>query len=499
MNRSVQIVTFLLVPLLFGCTAPQTPVVTLPQKLGIPQAFTTIRDARLNFRGNRPQREWKPPLKRISDPANLASELPGGAPMPKPIQVAAKIKQAEDLSEQKIKGLKYLGMIGCGCYDKDGDIQAAFLEALQDCTPCVRLAAIDALKITTDPSNRCSEDCLGRIKEVRERRFDRRFDRRRENCKKGLKRLCNSCGGEGCRLCACQCSSCSTETYDSGCSCGGHGCDVCNLNYHEVVTDCGYCGGSGCTACMPAGVMEECHCGGYGCHRCRNRVGQGHCQQGFGVCNTCGGGGCGSCGFCGTCLGKEICEQLEKMAYEQDKEGCWIEPMANIRAAAAELLSRCQLFPEEPTPAEDDGKEGPPAEDEKQEGPTPEDEVTKNGPPSYDQNAATTDQTQPKSYSFGDNVTSRVNYQGQPGNRAQQSGMVQGVVTPYGDGTVIIDLEDSYLLPVNSSILIQDSETSSYTFQVTASEVGRLQARPASNISNPFVERRFVHIGILAQ
>ena len=115
-----------------------SPVVTVWQRLGIPQTYTRVRDATLNRNGNFPGLERKPPLKKIADPENLESDNDA-------IRSAAEVKQEEDLAEQKIKALKYLATIGCGCYDKDGKIEAALLAGLKDCTPDVRMAAVDAL------------------------------------------------------------------------------------------------------------------------------------------------------------------------------------------------------------------------------------------------------------------------------------------------------------------------------------------------------------------
>jgi hypothetical protein len=123
---------------LVGCQVPNPPVTTVWQKLGVSQAAVGMRDALQNRGGDRPQREWKPPLKRIADPENLDSDNPA-------IAAAAKFKQQEDQKDQKIKAIKYLAQIGCGCYDKDGDVEAAFLAALDDCTPEVRIAAAEGL------------------------------------------------------------------------------------------------------------------------------------------------------------------------------------------------------------------------------------------------------------------------------------------------------------------------------------------------------------------
>src|SRR5688572_25487533 len=94
---------------------PPPPPATLWSFLGIPQGYRRMRDGLSNRNGNNPAAERQPPLKAIADPKNLKSEDPA-------IKKAAEIKQAEDLKKQKIKAIKYLASIGCGCYNRDGSI-----------------------------------------------------------------------------------------------------------------------------------------------------------------------------------------------------------------------------------------------------------------------------------------------------------------------------------------------------------------------------------------
>ncbi len=76
------------------------------------------------------------------------------------IQSAAKIKMAEDMKKQKLKALKYLADINCGCYNNDGKVEAAFLEALADCDPDVRLAAVEGLANAASCSSGEKKHCL---------------------------------------------------------------------------------------------------------------------------------------------------------------------------------------------------------------------------------------------------------------------------------------------------------------------------------------------------
>lgn len=135
-----------------GCaihTAP--PTVTVWNKLGIPQAFDAANANLINRRGNHPGLEKKPPLKRIADPANLKSPNPA-------IKAAAEIKAEEDLAPQKIKALKYLASIGCGCYDKEGKVEAALLAGLNDCTEEVRKTAAQTV-VTLVGNCSCHDGC----------------------------------------------------------------------------------------------------------------------------------------------------------------------------------------------------------------------------------------------------------------------------------------------------------------------------------------------------
>ena len=93
-----------------GRTLPPPAVpFTLWNFLGIPQGFNKIRDATTNRRGNFPGLERKPPMKALADPKNLESPVSA-------IKKAAEIKTEEDLAPQKIKAIKYLATVGCGCY-----------------------------------------------------------------------------------------------------------------------------------------------------------------------------------------------------------------------------------------------------------------------------------------------------------------------------------------------------------------------------------------------
>lgn len=262
---------------------PAPPVPTVWQKLGIPQTYRRLRDGSTNRRGNFPGAERKPPLKAIADPANL--ESPNDA-----IKAAAEIKQEEDLKQQKIKALKYLATIGCGCYDADGKVEKAILAGLNDCTPEVRMAAIEAVVYLVDT-------CDPQAQFGYEPTFK---DWRREHCP----------GDE---------------------------------------------------------FVNKLRMMGVG-KKCKELIEKERAKKGRIVGNKKCQSGCGPCaGCCTHCCSFKVQERLAEMAFGE-KNGCFIEPVADIRAAAGRALCACpapacpdEEEPEkEPEPEDPDKPEPPP-------------------------------------------------------------------------------------------------------------------------------------------
>lgn len=146
---------------------PPPPPATLWSFLGVPQGYRRIKDGLSNRNGNRPNAERQPPLKAIADPANLKSPNPA-------IKKAAEIKMEEDLKKQKIKAIKYLASIGCGCYNRDGSITDALLKAMDDCTEEVRLATVQSISLAAagemcancKQQSCCSEELSNKLYEI---------------------------------------------------------------------------------------------------------------------------------------------------------------------------------------------------------------------------------------------------------------------------------------------------------------------------------------------
>ncbi len=123
---------------------------TLWSFLGIPQGVKKVQGALTNRKGNHPKTEPKNALKALNDPANLIAEN-------KAIKKAAEVKVAEDLKPQKIKAIKYLTSIGCGCYDKGEEVTNALIASAEDCTEEVRLATMQAIQGAA--ANKCCGNC----------------------------------------------------------------------------------------------------------------------------------------------------------------------------------------------------------------------------------------------------------------------------------------------------------------------------------------------------
>lgn len=154
---------FLFILVSTSCAIGQVPA-TPPQPtiwsfLGIPQGYRNIHGALFNRRGNLPFLEKKPALKPIAHPDFLESKWDV-------LKEAAEIKQAEDMAKQKIKAIKYLTKIGCGCYDKEDKISKALQAALNDCTEGVRLATVEAIAENIDGESCSSCGQLGCCSEI---------------------------------------------------------------------------------------------------------------------------------------------------------------------------------------------------------------------------------------------------------------------------------------------------------------------------------------------
>lgn len=150
------------------------PPVTLWTFLGFPPKGA-VKDHLANRNGNHPGLERKPPRLAIADPKNLKSPVPA-------IKKAAEVKTQEDLAPQKIKAIKYLASIGCGCYNRDGSITDALLAALDDCTETVRLAAADAISATAgDVCQNCNQQSCC-TKEIHDRLMKMAYEMDKDGC-----------------------------------------------------------------------------------------------------------------------------------------------------------------------------------------------------------------------------------------------------------------------------------------------------------------------------
>ncbi len=148
--------------------APAAAPATLWSFLGIPQGSNKIQDALVNPLGKHPKLERKPVLKKIADPANLESPNPA-------IKAAAKAKADADLAPQKIKAIRYLATVCCGCAKNKDDVKDALMGALDDCTEDVRYEAALALCgcsgnvcVTCNSGSCCDAKIMNKLQKVSE-------------------------------------------------------------------------------------------------------------------------------------------------------------------------------------------------------------------------------------------------------------------------------------------------------------------------------------------
>lgn len=117
-----------------------------------------------------------PGLADVIDPGAGVPPLGEAEGGPPAVEAAAAIKAKEGEAAAKIAALRYLAKFGCGCYNKDGSIEEAFVVSLDDCTEAVRYEAVMALRKTTSCGKcQCNEKacCSEKIqKKLREMAFE---------------------------------------------------------------------------------------------------------------------------------------------------------------------------------------------------------------------------------------------------------------------------------------------------------------------------------------
>lgn len=127
---------------------------TLPQFLGLDLVFGGIRRVGQRVRnrlGSRfPGLESKPPMRSITDPANMG---PDASPAEK---AAAEAKIEDDKAPQKAKAIRYLASRGCGeCYP---DTENALIAAMDDCSEDIRYEAVRGLRGASGDTCKCCRE-----------------------------------------------------------------------------------------------------------------------------------------------------------------------------------------------------------------------------------------------------------------------------------------------------------------------------------------------------
>jgi hypothetical protein len=131
--------------------APAQAHMTLPEFLGLKglaQGVGGITRRVRNRLGSRfPGLEAKPPIRSITDPANMSEDASPA------VKAAAEAKAEEDQAPQKAKAIRYLASLGCGkCYP---DTEDALLAALDDCNQTIRLETVKGLRKSVGDACQC--------------------------------------------------------------------------------------------------------------------------------------------------------------------------------------------------------------------------------------------------------------------------------------------------------------------------------------------------------
>lgn len=186
------------------------PVPTVWDKLGVTNAIKKAkekRDARINKDGCSPEKEKKPQLVKISDKKNLESDNPL-------LAIAAKAKQDQDLIPQKLKALRYLSTLGCGC---NADVEPAILAAMEDCAPAIRREAVRLVISAVNKTDICDTCEDGQKRKLFKKRL-----------------LCGHCKGKGCLSCKHQ-GSVEVDYASTMCECECTTCNVCGTCCSEAI------------------------------------------------------------------------------------------------------------------------------------------------------------------------------------------------------------------------------------------------------------------------
>ena len=131
---------------------PAAPAITLPKFLGLDLVFAGTAKVATRVRNRLATRfpvlEPKPPVKSLTDPANLSPEASPA------VQAAAKAKAEDDKAPQKAKAIKYLASRGCGeCFPETED---ALIAALDDCNESIRYGVVRGLQSSVGS---CCQSC----------------------------------------------------------------------------------------------------------------------------------------------------------------------------------------------------------------------------------------------------------------------------------------------------------------------------------------------------
>ena len=226
------------------------------------------------------------------------------------------------------------------------------------------------------------------------------------------------------------------------------------------------------------------------------------------------GSACSCEGQCHTCCSDGVLKVLEEIAYKQDKQGCFIEPNAEIRNMAAQALNACPPRIVEPEPAEEkkeekeevvdvgdtakasDGGDEDSGDDEDmdQEGPDADDTEEGDSAEEDGQTSSRTRRVRAQQTSVPASFGTAWS------NPALSELNIRGVVRSLepSEANVTIQLIRPLELPVGSQLVIALDENMVSFGNIVASRTGRATIRVEDfNLVNSLQSQRRVRLGVL--
>jgi len=225
---------------------------------------------------------------------------------------------------------------------------------------------------------------------------------------------------------------------------------------------------------------------------------------------------------------------LDEIANGKDKDGCWLEPLEEIRSAAARVLGMCPPLPPEPPAKEPEGAEtegaktegeesaedaeGDEAEDAEGEDAEAEEDGAEEKPSEETGGSETVSGRSKAREKSETNNSSRRNVS-QSGFSSQKSAsspqhgttapqvpaidpnMIVGRVQHIANGLLYVNFESAYKLPEDVKVIIRHENGFEQEMQILTSIVGQIIVHPTyqTTAPTPWQTGGQVYVGVLVQ